>query len=75
MKIKWDYEIIKYRGKNSGPIMDRIDIQKEVHPVDFFAIADQKSGASSEELCTKVEKARKIQQRYAQEKGLIVMCR
>lgn len=71
-----DYEIIKYRGKISGPIMDRIDIQKEVHPVDFFAIADQKSGASSEELRTKVEKARKIQQeRYAQEKGSIVMRR
>ena len=35
---------LKYRGKISGPIMDRIDIQKEVHPVDFFAIADQKSG-------------------------------
>ena len=51
--------------------MDRIDIQKEVHPVDFFAIADQKSGASSEELRTKVEKARKIQQeRYVQEKGI-----
>ena len=66
-----DYEIIKYRGKISGPIMDRIDIQKEVHPVDFFAIADQKSGASSEELRTKVENARKIQQeRYAQEKGI-----
>lgn len=66
-----DYEIIKYRGKISGPIMDRIDIQKKVHPVDFFAIADQKSGASSEELRTKVEKARKIQQeRYAQEKGI-----
>ena len=55
-----DYEIIKYRGKISGPIIDRIDIQKEIHPVDFFAIADQKSGASSEELLTKVEKARKI---------------
>ena len=51
--------------------MDRIDIQKEVHPVDFFAIADRKSGASSEELRTKVEKARKIQQeRYVQEKGI-----
>ena len=35
-----DYKIIKYRGKISGPIMDRIDIQKEVHPIDFFAIAD-----------------------------------
>lgn len=33
-----DYEIIKYRGKISGPIMDRIDIQKGVHPVGFFDI-------------------------------------
>ena len=55
-----DYEIIKYRGKISGPIMDRIDIQKEVHSVDFFAIADQKAGVSSEELRTKVERAREI---------------
>ena len=66
-----DYEIIKYRGKISGPIMDRIDIQKEVHPVDFFAIADQKAGVSSEELRTKVERAREIQQeRYGQESGI-----
>ncbi|MGN0322944.1 MAG: ATP-binding protein [Oliverpabstia sp.] len=33
-----DYEIIKYRGKISGPIMVRIDIQKEVHPVDYFSL-------------------------------------
>ncbi|WP_347061597.1 ATP-binding protein [Blautia wexlerae] len=51
-----DYEIVKYRGKISGPIMDRIDIQKEVHPVDFFAIADQKPCCSSEELRIKVKK-------------------
>lgn len=51
--------------------MDRIDIQKEVHPVDFFAIADQKPCCSSEELRLKVKKARKIQQeRYAQESGI-----
>lgn len=30
-----DYETIKYRNRISGPIMDRIDIQKQVHPVDF----------------------------------------
>ena len=66
-----DYEIIKYRGKISGPIMDRIDIQKEVHPVDFFAIADEKTCCSSAELRLKVKNARKIQQeRYAQEKGI-----
>ncbi|MDD7218653.1 MAG: YifB family Mg chelatase-like AAA ATPase [Clostridia bacterium] len=66
-----DYEIIKYRGKISGPIMDRIDIQKEVHPVDFFSMEDKKPGCSSGELRKKVEQARKIQQnRYAKEPGI-----
>lgn len=66
-----DYEIIKYRGKISGPIMDRIDIQKEVHPVDYFAMEDQTPTCSSRELRKKVEKARKIQQkRYADEEGI-----
>lgn len=51
--------------------MDRIDIQKEVHPVDFFAISEKKPCCSSEELRLKVERARKIQQdRYMQESGI-----
>ena len=57
-----DYEILKYRGKISGPIMDRMDIQKEVHPVDFFTMKDQRAAYSSAELRKKVESARKIQQ-------------
>jgi magnesium chelatase family protein len=66
-----DYEIIKYRGKISGPIMDRIDIQKEVHPVDFFEISKKTESKSSTELRKMVEKARKIQQtRYAKEEGI-----
>lgn len=67
-----DYEIIKYRGKISGPIMDRIDIQKEVHPVDFFSTADQKNSLkSSVEIRGMVERARQIQQeRYAGEEGI-----
>lgn len=39
-----DYEVLKYRGKISGPIMDRIDIQKEVHPVNFFEITGETTG-------------------------------
>lgn len=63
-----DYEIIKYRGKISGPIMDRMDIQKEVHPVDFFTMKDKKTAYSSAELRKIVENARKIQQlRYINE--------
>lgn len=66
-----DYEIIKYRGKISGPIMDRIDIQKEVHPVDYFGLNEEPPAMSSAEIRICVEKARKIQQiRYKNEDGI-----
>lgn len=66
-----DYEIIKYRGKISGPIMDRIDIQKEVHPVDYFGLNEEPPAMSSAEIRIRVEKARKIQQiRYKSEEGI-----
>lgn len=55
-----DYEIIKYRQKLSGPIMDRMDIQKYVGTVDFFNEEDE--GISSIDIRTQVEKARFIQQ-------------
>lgn len=66
-----DYEIIKYRGKISGPIMDRIDIQKEVKPVDFFGLKNEEPSMTSEQMRIKVENARRIQQeRYKEEKGI-----
>ena len=57
-----DYEIIHYRGKISGPILERIDIQKSVAHVDFFELGDKESTYSSEKLRERVEKARMIQQ-------------
>lgn len=66
-----DYEIIKYRGKISGPIMDRIDIQKEVKPVNYFELEEKSTTLSSEEIRKKVEKARQLQQlRYVNEPGI-----
>ena len=66
-----DYEIIKYRSKISGPIMDRIDIQKEVKPVSFFDIAESSPAPSSEELREKVKQARDIQkERYRNDDGI-----
>jgi magnesium chelatase family protein len=56
-----DYEVLKYRQRVSGPILDRIDIQKYVQPVDFMDLSSKPQGVSSSELRTKVEKARKIQ--------------
>ncbi|QQZ10201.1 YifB family Mg chelatase-like AAA ATPase [Heyndrickxia vini] len=58
-----DYEVMKYRQKLSGPILDRMDIQKYVGMVDFFE--NETKGKSSSEIRKIVEKARKIQrERY-----------
>ena len=56
-----DYEVLKYRQKVSGPILDRIDIQKYVQPVDFIELTDDKKSLSSKELRERVENAREIQ--------------
>ncbi len=66
-----DYEIIHYRSKISGPILERIDIQKSVAQVDYFELNKKKGGYTSAELREKVEKARKIQQeRFKGDKGI-----
>ena len=57
-----DYEVLKYRQKLSGPILDRMDIQKYVQPVKFMELSGHKEGRSSLELRERVEVARKIQQ-------------
>lgn len=56
-----DYEVQKYRQKLSGPLLDRIDIQKYVRPVDFFELSNDRESVSSEILRKRVEGARKIQ--------------
>lgn len=56
-----DYEVLKYRQKISGPISDRIDIQKYVHPVDFMNLSNFSSKISSSQLRERVEAARNIQ--------------
>lgn len=57
-----DYEILKYRQRISGPLLDRMDIQKYVHPVRFQELSNQgEERKSSEDLRERVEKARDIQ--------------
>lgn len=63
-----DYEVTKYRQKLSGPILDRMDIQKYVQPVDFIELSGHKPGKSSKELRERVENARKVQ--YKRFKGI-----
>lgn len=62
-----DYEVLKYRQKISGPIMDRMDIQKYVRAVDFMDLSSYSLGESSKELRSRVEYARGIQKKRFQE--------
>lgn len=64
-----DYEIIKYRQRLSGPIVDRMDIQKYVSNVNFFS--DILPSKSSAELKLRVANARKLQEeRYKNIPGI-----
>ncbi|MBR4123049.1 MAG: YifB family Mg chelatase-like AAA ATPase, partial [Clostridia bacterium] len=51
----------KYLNRVSGPMLDRIDLQVEVPPVDYSALSSERKEESSKEIRERVNKARKIQ--------------
>lgn len=60
-------EISKYLGKISGPLLDRIDIQVEVKPVEYRKLESNEKIESSKDIKKRVNQARnRQQQRYAQ---------
>ena len=52
-----------YRGKISGPLLDRIDIQLDVQPVKVEELQHLRGGESSAEIRKRVIAAREIQRR------------
>ncbi|MDE7403320.1 MAG: YifB family Mg chelatase-like AAA ATPase [Muribaculaceae bacterium] len=63
--------VSKYMNKISGPLLDRIDIQIEIEPVAFDAMADRAPGESSASIRSRVMAARAVQQeRYRNTKGV-----
>ena len=52
----------KYLSKISGPLLDRIDLQVEVTPVNFNELASERLAEKSEFIRERVIKAREIQQ-------------
>ncbi|MBQ8941680.1 MAG: YifB family Mg chelatase-like AAA ATPase [Firmicutes bacterium] len=61
-------EIIRYRSRISGPLMDRIDVHIEAAAVDFDKMGSTAPSESSAEIKKRVLKARDIQQkRYKDE--------
>ncbi len=55
-------QVKKYMGKISGPILDRIDLCVELHPVEVSRLQDVKASENSEQIRKRVMKAREIQQ-------------
>ncbi len=56
-------EIVRYRNKISGPLMDRLDIQIEVPAVSYEDLSSEKRGESSSAIRARVLRAREIQQK------------
>ncbi|MCP4696712.1 MAG: YifB family Mg chelatase-like AAA ATPase, partial [Gammaproteobacteria bacterium] len=54
-------EIIRYRSRVSGPLLDRIDIHIEMPAVKFKELSEAPSGESSSSIRDRVNKARDIQ--------------
>ncbi|MGN1421573.1 MAG: YifB family Mg chelatase-like AAA ATPase [Eubacterium sp.] len=62
----------RYMDKISGPILDRIDIHIEVAPVEYEQLSGKGNEEKSEEIKSRVNKARAIQQKRF--KGTNVSC-
>lgn len=64
-------QIRRYRGKISGPLLDRIDIRIEVPAVRFTELNESYSSEPSAQVKERVNKARSVQnKRYAKEAGI-----
>ncbi len=53
--------IIKYQKKISGPLLDRIDLHVEVPKVKFDKLTSEQISESSQQIRSRVEKAREVQ--------------
>ncbi|MFC1925106.1 YifB family Mg chelatase-like AAA ATPase [Chloroflexota bacterium] len=54
-------DVTRYHKRISGPLLDRIDIFAEVPRVEYEKLADDRLGESSDEVRSRVERARQIQ--------------
>lgn len=56
-------QINHYKGKVSGPIMDRIDLWVELQPVQLSRLQSGQAGESTKDIRKRVEQARVIQEK------------
>jgi len=64
-------EMLRYMGKISGPLLDRIDLHIEVTPVPFKKLSQTRGGEKSSDIRNRVVKARQRQtKRFKNHQGL-----
>lgn len=61
---------LAYLSKLSGPIMDRIDIQLWMHPIDARRLVERRKGESSAVIAERVLRARQIQKERFKNDGI-----
>ena len=59
-----------YLSKLSGPLMDRIDIQLWMHPVDPRRLMNRRKAESSAEVAARVMRAREVQKKRFKDDGI-----
>ena len=64
-------QIQNYIGKLSQPFLDRIDLCVEVHKVQYSDLAGEKKEESSEEIRTRIIRAREIQAKRYRDEGIL----
>ncbi len=64
------YEIKRYQGKISGPLLDRIDITMEVMPTEYQDLFDDSKEEKSKDIRARVEMARLRQRHRYKDDGI-----
>ncbi|KKM11840.1 hypothetical protein SY88_06545 [Clostridiales bacterium PH28_bin88] len=63
-------QVQRYRGRISGPLLDRIDIRVEVPRLEYQELEGEPAGESSAEIRCRVEQARNIQRDRLKGEGI-----
>jgi len=63
-------EIIKYRSKISGPLLDRIDIHVEVPRIDYREVIKKNAAEDSMQIKKRIQSARSIQRKRFKEENI-----
>ena len=54
-------QVLKYRSKISGPLMDRFDLQLKIFAIDYETLSARSTGESSKDIQSRVQSAHDIQ--------------